>query len=325
MHTMVKQSPQAPAHLQPDPNRSVDLPLDEIHRHLEEAVEKLKPPKVKHACRSAWNHLKKAWVLHPIDAEMSLFRAITAEEEAATALIRALQFQCYPNADRLKDRQHSHKASIWPLIVAINDMRQEKNIPLPKVGLRAEGKPRIEVSIDIAGQAGLPEPLWGTPDEPFNWSMWSDKTGSFKPHDFSDELAALAARKGANSIATYVAAEANRRNQLLYASDRGVPAVFFSDSVLIDRRKRVTVLLTLTVAVLQTSKHQTFFVQCLDALLRTIQKFDGEPVWIPPMDRTVTRLELAEQEDGTMRAAIVRPIIGYSFKFSFHPRNRTVI
>ena len=250
---------------------------------------------------------------------MSLFRAITAEEEAATALIRALQVRRYPNADRLNDRWHPHKASIWPFVIAINDKLVEKNIPLPQVALQVEGEPRIVLSVDIAGQAGLSAPLWGTPDEPFNWSLWSDRTGPFKPHDFSEELEALASRKGQKSITAYVTAEANRRNQLLYASDQGIPAVFFADSLLLDRRMRVTVLLTLTIAVMQTRSHQLFFVQCLDALLRVVQNFNGEPVNIPAIDRSVPRLELAEQADGTMRAAIIRPVVGYSFKFSIRP------
>ncbi|HEY0012682.1 MAG TPA: hypothetical protein VGB79_07490 [Allosphingosinicella sp.] len=254
--------------------------------------------------------------MHPIDAEMSLFRAITAEEEAATALIRALKAQKYPNADRLRERQHQHKSAIWPFITAVADKMVEKNIPMPALALSTEGAPRVELSIDIASQAGLERPLWGTPDEPFNFSLWSDRSGPFRPHDFSEELAALAVGKGVRDIRAYVADEANLRNQLLYASETGIPSVTFSDDLLLGRRQRITVMLVLTIAVLQTQVHQLFLVQCLDALLRTIHDFDGDPVDIPRLDASVTRLELAEQLDGKMKASIVQPITGYSFRFS---------
>ena len=304
---MAIKQPEPPEHLKIDPNRAAALPLDEIHEQLEKAVEKLKIPRVRNPARSAWNHLRKAWILHPIDSEMSLFRAITAEEEAATALIRALQEKRYPNADRLKSHAHPHKASIWPFITAFSDKLGEKNIPLPHVALRIEGDPRIELSIDIGGTAGLDQPLWGTPDEPFNWSMWSDYTGEMKPHDFSVELAALASRKGAKSISDYITTEANGRNRLLYASDGGIPVVFFADSLLLDRRMRVTVMLTLTIAIMQTRKHQIGFVQCLDALLRTIHQFTGEAAEIAPIDVAAEHLSLTEQPDGSMRAEVVTP------------------
>lgn len=306
----------------PDPDRPAELPLDDMHLRLEEAIEKLNPPRIRHACRNALDHLRKAWTLHPIDAEMSLFRAITAEEEAATAVIRALNVRKYPNAERLKERQHSHKAAIWRFITAIADKLAEKNIAMPTMSLRIEGEPRIELSIDIAGQAGLEQKLWGTPDEPFNWTFWSDRTGPFKPHDFSEELAALASEKGARDIEAYIADEANQRNQLLYASDQGIPSVAFADSLLIGRRQRVTVMLVVTIAILQTKMHQLFLVQCLDALLRAIARFDGDPLDMPTLDLTVPRLELAEQADGSMKASIIRPVTGYGFRYSIPPRGR---
>jgi hypothetical protein len=302
----------------PPPDRPAELPLDEIHLRLEEAVEKLKPPRIRNACRNALNHLRKAWLLHPVDAEMSLFCAITAEEEAATAMVRALNHQDYPNAERLKERHHPHKASIWPFVTAVADKMVEKNIPMPSVSLRIEGEPRIELSIDLASQAGLDYPLWGTPDEPFNFSMWSDRSGPFKPHDFSEELAAIAINKGAHDIEAYVASEANLRNVLLYASDQGIPSVAFEDSLLLGRRQRVTVMLVLTIAILQTKKHQLFLVQCLDALLRSVQRFDGDPADIPSLDVTGERIELAEQLDGTMKLSHVQPMRGYGFRYTIN-------
>lgn len=300
-----KKSP-APQFIAP-PDRSAELPLEDIHLHLEEAIEKLKVPRIRNACRNALNYLRKAWRLHLVDAEMSLFCAITAEEEAATAVIRALQHQGYPLSERLSDRKHPHKASLWPFITAIAEKMTEKNIPMPSIGLRVEGEPRIELSVDLAAQAGLDHPLWGTPDEPFNFSMWSDRTGPFKPHDFSEELAVMASDKGKRNIEAYVNDRANTRNVLLYASEQGIPSVSFEDSLLLGRRQRVTIMLVVVIATLQTEQHQLFLVQCIDALLRAVQRFDGDPIDLPPLDVTGERIELAEQHDGSMKLSHVRP------------------
>lgn len=305
---MTKKKSPAPPFV-PGPDRPAEMPFDDIHLGIEAAIEKLKVPRVRHACRSAFNHLRKSWILHPVDAEMSSFRAITAEEEAATAVIRALRHRSYPNADKLNDRNHVHKSALWPFMTAVRDKMVEKNISAPTIGLRTEGTPRIELSVDIGSQAGLDRPLWGTPDEPFNFSMWSDRKGPFELHDFSEELEMLATGKGARNIEVYVKSEANARNQVLYASDQGIPSVMFEDAYLLSRRRRVTTLLILTIAIMQTEVHQLFLVQCLDALLRAIQGFNGDPLDLPMVDPDVERIELIEQSDGSMKLAHVRPIL----------------
>jgi len=47
--------------------------------------------RIPHCLNSAYHHLRRSWTLQPIDSEMSLFRAITADEEAATVLTLALK------------------------------------------------------------------------------------------------------------------------------------------------------------------------------------------------------------------------------------------
>ena len=195
----------------------------------------------------------------------------------------------------------------------------EKRIAAPTLSLPLEGSPRIELSVDLGSQAGLDHPLWGTPDEPFNFVMSSDRTGRFKPHDFSEELHSLATGKGSGSIETFVKAEANNRNQLLYASDQGMPSVQFEDAYLLGRRQRVVVLVVLTIAIMQTTAHQLFLVQCLNALLRALQRFDGDLVELPKIDRREPRLEMAEQEDGTMELIHVQPITKLSFSYTIKP------
>ena len=312
-----KKSPAPP--FRPGPDRPSDMPFEAFHLRIEEAIAKLKVPRVRHACRSSFNHLRKAWALHPVDAEMSAFRAITAEEEAASAVIRALRHQGYPNAEALNDRNHTHKSALWPFITAVNDKMVEKRIAAPTLSLRLEGDPRIELSVDLGSQAGLDHPLWGTPDEPFNFVMSSDRTGSFEPHDFSEELHSLATGKGSGNIEAFVKAEANNRNQLIYASDQGMPSVQFEDAYLLGRRQRVVVLVVLSIAIMQTTAHQLFLVQCLNALLRALQRFDGDLVEIPKIDPRAPRLEMTEQEDGTMKLVHAQPITRLSFSYTIKP------
>lgn len=298
-----KRSPARP--FIPDDDRPKEIPWEAQNLAIENAIEKIRPPRVRHACRNAINHLRKAWRLHPVDSEMSLFCAITAEEEAATALIRALNEQKYPNAKLLNEKKHPHKASIWQFMLAINNIMIDKNIPMPNVGVSTDGAPRIELSIDIAAQAGLSFPMWGTPDEPFNWSLSSDRTGPFITHDFSEELAAIAAERGARNIESHVATEANLRNQILYASNEGIPSVEFKDALILDRRARVMVILTVTIAVMQTKQHQQFLVQCVTALLKAIQRFDEDMPDFPEPDPSIPRIEMEEQAEGPMKASLV--------------------
>lgn len=234
-------------------------------------------------------------------------------------LTQVYNCQKYPNAVSLNDRDHKHKSAIWPLIAAVRDKMDEKKIASPTLTLRLEGDPRIELSVDLGSQAGLDHPLWGTADEPFNFVMSSDRTGSFKPHDFSEELHSVATGKGSGNIEAYVKAEANNRNQLLYASDQGMPSVHFEDAFLLGRRQRVVILVVLTIAIMQTATHQLFLVQCLNALLRALQRFDGDLVELPKIDPRAARLEMTEQEDGTMKLIHVRPLMTLRFSYTIKP------
>lgn len=68
---------------------------------------------------AAFIHLSLAHRLKDIDPAMALFRAITAEEEAATALLRALQVRRYADAGKLLPRDHLQKAAVYPYLRAI--------------------------------------------------------------------------------------------------------------------------------------------------------------------------------------------------------------
>lgn len=238
---------------------------------------------------------------------MSLFRAITAEEEAASALMLALRQQNYPGASRLNPKDHRHKSAIWPFLQAIGRGVREKGVVIPQMAISTQGEPRLELSIDISEAAG--QPLWATPDHPFNFVMHSDEKGPFEVHRWERELLAIASDKGFSDIRSHIAAEANLRNRILYSSHEGIPAVTFADDLLRTRLDHVTWVLVVTIGIVQTPEHQLFVVQGLEALLRALEQFEGEgysfPAHGPPTSGPY--LSLVEQSDGSMKLKMVAP------------------
>lgn len=253
-----------------------DLPFGEWQAGVEDAAERLSGH-VRHAARNAFVHLRKAWRLHGVDDEMSGFRAITAEEEAATALILALKQRGYPGSSKLNAWNHVHKSAFWPLLAAINDLLFQSGFPAPQVHLSRTMPPRVTLHINLTAMAGgTGNPVWGNPDEPLNFSLRSGAAEAAAIHLFEAELENLASIRGAKSVLKHIEAEANLRNLLLYARSEGLPHATFEDAALLEKARRVSVLVTLAIMVMQTTQHQLFVVQCLEALLRAIGKIEEE-------------------------------------------------
>jgi hypothetical protein len=289
-------------------DRPAELPMSDDERVVAEAVERIGPARVRHCARNTFAHLRGAWRLHPVDSEMSLFRAITAEEEAASALIFALKQQRYPGAERLNPRNHNHKAAVWPIIEAMARGFVDKGIPKPNIAISRKGEPRIEVQIDLAALAGLDHPLWARPDHPFNVVIRSDEKGPFEVHRWERELAAIAAARGDTDIGTHISAEANLRNRILYASNDGIPAVRFEDSLLLRRLERVKWMLVTAIGILQTATFQLLAVQALEALLIALDRFEGDSFPFPEHAHPdVEHLDIEQQPDGSIMARVVSP------------------
>lgn len=301
------------------PDRPTDLPTEDMHRLLDEAVAKLSVSRIANAGRNAFELLRKAWRLHPVDSNMSLFSAITAEEEAATAVILALQYQKYPRADQLRVSNHVHKAAFWPIIQALQDMAIDKNMAPPNVQLRIEGAPRVEFLTNIGDRGALDEPMWASPDEPFNFVLKTDYNGPFAVHDFAREFEAIARAGKKGSIFEHIKAESNLRNRILYASDQGIPGVEFADEVILARRRRVTALNIIAIAIMQTPQHQHFLVQCLDVLVRIVAKYRGEPPQLPIIEPYRLHAVVADQPDGTRRISLRHGLNRLSFRLSGIP------
>lgn len=293
----------------PAPGRPADFPFSDWQIGVEDAAGRL-TGRARNCARNAFLHLRGAWHLHYLDDEMAAFRAITAEEEAATALIQALKARRYAGAERLRPWNHVHKSAFWPLVDAVNRVLVASGMPAPKVALSRKGPPRVALKIDVAAMTGSKEPLWGEPDHPLNFVLRAGDETEPLLHFFEKQFAELAAERGARSLKEHVEREANLRNRLLYADDAGCPSVSFDDDMLRARALRVGILVILAIIVMQTTERQLFVTQCLEALLRVLDAqggiaFDYADA-TPPRDRQLLMIRRMPGEDA--KVSLRRPI-----------------
>lgn len=102
----------------PRPSKSLIFQVSDFDREVADVVSTIPPP-ARWSGFNAIRHLNKAWRLREDDREMAMFRAITAEEEAATAIFHSLQRLRYPGASGLNPRNHIHKNALAPFLHAV--------------------------------------------------------------------------------------------------------------------------------------------------------------------------------------------------------------
>ena len=73
--------------------------------------------RVLQCARHAFHHLERAGQIVDIDPEMAMFRAITAEEEAATAVFFSLRQRRYANSEKIQLWSHPYKAALYPFVM----------------------------------------------------------------------------------------------------------------------------------------------------------------------------------------------------------------
>ena len=253
--------------------RSPDLPLNDFALALEKCIGKLSG-QIKHCGRSAFLHLRRSWRLKGIDNEMAMFRMITSEEEAATALILAVQKRGYPNAQLLNHQDHRHKASLYPFLSALAPLLAPLKLT---VGLNHSNRaPHARIMLDFNALTGIETdtPRWVEPEPPLHMIVGCGDRSCW----FESALETFATAHGQKSLPKIVRDDANLRNRILYASSEGVPVIErLDDALILQRLHHVVVLLTLVVIVEQTKQHQAFVTQCIEALVQ-VHKRSG---WTP--------------------------------------------
>lgn len=219
----------------------------------------------RHSLRSAFHHLECAAVLVKIDPAMAAFRALTAEEEAATSLMHCLKERGYKNADLLKPKDHVQKNAVSPFLDILGSSfaktigTQFQDFKLILDGEGSDRRLMIALSIFIDGQE-----MWARPIPPLNFTVTSDgKALSYRP-----EIDRLVETTGRKNILEYLRAQANRRNCLLYAGPDGYPGKVHIPEGFFEGRKRFVLALLRAYLLIQPySENLTFVQDALDAFL----------------------------------------------------------
>lgn len=221
----------------------------------------------KHCLRNAINHINRAWALRQIDANMAVFRAITAEEEAASGLIYALKERNYADSQKLDPRDHRHKSAVVPFIQILgkylNDLVKDHDLQPTLHILEADSEFSTHLGV------GLRVAVEGTerrvfPRPPLNFrTKISGLVPSYKP-----QIEELVVAAGAKTIQEYVRNLANLRNQVLYAGPKGFPTIAdLKDEFFENRKRRVIAILNAYLLVQPYVEIQPFVQDAVHALV----------------------------------------------------------
>ena len=225
----------------------------------------------KHCFRSAVDHLKKGWALRQIDPNMAVFRAITAEEEAASGLIYVIKERLHIDSEKLDPRSHRHKSAVVPFIqilgmhfkeiVEAHDMQ-------PILHLRAaEGDlPKhlgIGLKVKVAGVEQIAYPI-----PPLNLRT----TISGLVPSYKSQSKELLKEAGAASVKEYISGLANLRNKILYSSADGIPTIEdLADDFFINRKKRVMAMLNAYLFIEPYEEIQPFVQDAVHAFVAMLE------------------------------------------------------
>lgn len=226
----------------------------------------------RHCARNAVHHLERAFRLKEIDPEMAVFRAITAEEEAATAIFLVLKEQGYHNASKIRFKDHAYKQALEPFLRAISKAIEawsnEPGFPFGSeysIFLKGKGSERrLSLSFQFQGKTITCIP-------PLGFSIKLNDQIYF----FKQELLEIASGDSHQDIIKYVKRMANRRNKVLYAQAEGIPNVIGIDGFLERRRAVVASFLRIYALIYPYTEKAIFVQQLLDCFLATMGKIEG--------------------------------------------------
>ena len=225
-----------------------------------------------HCFRSALHHLERSAALIGVDNEMAAFRAITAEEEASTGLIRCLIDLGYPESNRIKVHDHVHKQAVFPFLKIIGLFfgqslaGQFANYRLHIQEIEGERRLTVGLPIRIFNEDRL-----AYPHPPLNFFV--SETGSGLAPEFEKQMEEFLAAHGGPTIRSYLKGEANTRNLLLYASPKGYPDIkTLKEAFVLMRRKRVLTMIQVFLLIYPYPKHQAFVAHGLSVFLKLIDQ-----------------------------------------------------
>jgi len=225
-----------------------------------------------HCFRSALYHLERAELLRAVDPAMAIFRAITAEEEAASGVIRCLAELGYPCADALNAHDHAHKHAVFPFMQILElFFGQTLANHFKKYNLHIkeeDGASRLTLALNVTING---EPQLAYPIPPLNFGVKNPDTG--EAPDYSFQINQLVAAKGRASVKAFLKNEANLRNEILYAGPDGYPTIPTLDlGFLVERRARVLAMINVYLLAFPYQEHQPFVTQALASFAKMLQQ-----------------------------------------------------
>lgn len=250
------------------PSANIVFPISDFDTVLADTIPLMKPPG-KWAAFNSIRHLNRAWKLKDHDLEMAVFRAITAEEEAATALFHSLKRHHYNSSDRLKTRDHVHKNAVIPFMDAVSRVFARFQDVVPETEFLFDEEvnpPAIQIRFRLPSTSGEIN-VWGYPIPPLNFSLREQKGDQeHRIADFEAEIQQIAKEANAKTIIDHLRERANTRNRLLYAASTGYPGVECDAIAALSHFQRnVFTILRLFVLIDPYPQHQLFVQQCLSA------------------------------------------------------------
>lgn len=238
---------------------------EEIDKMVFECIDATAKGYGRNCARNAISHLEAAWNIKDADPEMAVFRAITAEEEAATAIFIALKEKGYENASRIKFKNHPYKQAVAPFVIAMSkfmaDVARWPGFPLGEkyqLSFEGEGKDKkLILSFYLANGLATPIPPLG-----FEVAL------NGKQYHFEKELLEITSGESRADIIKYVKNLANLRNTILYAQAQGIPKITGKiDGHLEKRRRTVMTFLRIYSLIYPHEKKALFVEQALKAFL----------------------------------------------------------
>ena len=209
--------------------------------------------------------MTEAWLIKEKAPELALFAAITAQEEASSAIIVSLQEKSYPGAERLDRHRHLHKVVVQRCLEAV----------LPTLTLPANEGYIFGIELDL-GVRDYPLRLRiGTPDGKYMYPippLEATLSINGQIYDFAEEFKQFASEKNASDMRAYVKRRENERNRILYASDKGIPSTTISPDKILPVSQDNVLRLLVACLFVDLYPRQSFVQQFLDAILGMLVK-----------------------------------------------------
>lgn len=243
----------------------------EVDKKCIELLESIDNCHSKNSFRSALVHLDKAEKLYGVDQEMFVFRAITAEEEAASGLMLCLKELGYDFSNKLKHRDHVHKSAIYPFIsviqMAFAHLLHDTGINLGLVLTDNESEFSLKSYHTVPGYN-----VYSYPIPPLNFEFKLNG----KPVAYDKQIEIYLKKVGEVDIIKYIKRLANLRNRVLYASNEGYAAVEVKMGFLEAKRRKVIEMLKIYLLIKPYSESQLFVQQSIYAYLKMLKAISNE-------------------------------------------------